>query len=321
MIIDHFTKYMHFISFREEYDSEQLRYIFMNWLIRYHEILKELTSDKNKLFTLKYWQTFVSMLKVRLCLFTTYHSRTDEQTERINQTLKQYLRHYINYHQDNWVKLLSMTQIAMNSKISDTIKISSYFVNFERELNLFEQEQQQVSTDFIMNWIKRFKNIRDNIQKMQLKSEKYVNKKRKKDPQLKEKDKVYLLTKNLTTKRLMKKLNHIKIESFFIKAVKGSVSYELSLSKNIRIHSIFHINLLKSADLSTFIQENFHFENSEDEYIVKGILNRKGQQYLIKWKDYFHSDNTWKSFKNLTSCQKLLKEFHQKKKLRITRQK
>ena len=88
---------------------------------------------------------------------------------------------------------------------------------------------------------------------MQLKSEKYVNKKRKEDFQLKEKNKVYLLIKNLTTKRLNKKLNLSKVGSFFIQAVKKSVNYELSLLKNTRIHSIFHINVLESADLSTFI--------------------------------------------------------------------
>ena len=108
VIIYRFTKYTHFISFREEYDSEQLRYILMNRLIRYHKILKELISDKDKLFTSKYWQTFVSMLRVKFRLFKVYHSRIDEQTKRTNQTLKQYLYYYINYYQDNWIKLLSM---------------------------------------------------------------------------------------------------------------------------------------------------------------------------------------------------------------------
>ena len=175
-----------------------------------------------------------------------------------------------------------MTQIAMNSRVSNTTKISSYFVNFGKKSNLFKQELDHVSADLIMNRVKRLKDIRDNIQKMQLKFKKYVNKKRKEDSQLKEKNKVYLLTKNLTTKRLNKKLNYTKIESFFIKAVKGPVNYELSLPKDTRIHSIFHIHLLKSADLSTFIQKEFHYENSEEEYTVKKILKRKGQSYLIK---------------------------------------
>ena len=185
-----------------------------------------------------------------------------------------------------------MAQIAMNSKISNTTKISFYFANYERESNLFEEELKHVSADSVMNRVKRLKDIRENIQKMHLKFEKYVNKKRKKGPQLKEEDKVYLLTKNLMTKRPTKKLNHTKIESFFIKAVKRSVNYELSLPKNIRIHSIFHINLLKSADLSTLIQKELHFESLKEEYTVKEILKKKDQKYLIKWKNYSHIDNT-----------------------------
>ena len=253
VIIDRFTKYTHSISFCEDYKAKQLKYVILNRLIRYYRIFKELTSDRDKLFTFKYWQTFILILGTRLRLFTAYHLRTDEQTERINQILKQYLYHYVNYHQDNWVELLSMTQIAMNNKVSNTTKISLYFVNFDKESNLFKQELEHVAADLIINWVKRLKNIKDNIQKMQLKFEKYVNKKRKKDSQLKEKDKIYLLTKNLTIKRLNKKLNYTKIGSFFIKAIKKSVNYELSLLKNTRIHSIFHINVLESADLNIFI--------------------------------------------------------------------
>ena len=168
-----------------------------------------------------------------------------------------------------------MTQIAINNKVSNTTKISSYFANFDRESNLFKQELEHVAANLIMNRVKRLKNIKDNIQKIQLKFEKYVNKKRKEDPQLKEENKVYLLTKNLTTKRLNKKLNHIKIGSFFIKAVKESVNYELNLFKNLRIHSIFHINVLEPVDLNTFIQKDFHFEDSEKEYTVERILDQE----------------------------------------------
>ena len=175
-----------------------------------------------------------------------------------------------------------MIQIAMNSRVSNTTKISPYFANFGKEPNLFEQELDHVSADLAMNRVRKLKDIKDNIQKMQLKSRRYVNKKQKEGSQLKEKDKVYFLTKNLTTKRLNKKLDHTKIESFFIKAVKRPVNYELSLSKNTRIHSIFHINLLESADLSTPIQKKFHYENSEEEYTVEKILERKDQSYLIK---------------------------------------
>ena len=36
------------------------------------------------------------MLRIKLRMSTTFHSQINEQTKRINQNLKQYLRHYIN---------------------------------------------------------------------------------------------------------------------------------------------------------------------------------------------------------------------------------
>ena len=163
-----------------------------------------------------------------------------------------------------------MIQIAINSKVSNITKISSYFANFDRKSNLFEQELQYIAADLVMNRVKKFKKIKNKIQKMQLKAENSINKKRKEDFQLK-KTKIYLLIKNLTTRKLNKKLNYTKIESFFIEAVKRSVNYELNLFKSIRIHSIFHINILESADLNTLIHKEFHYENSKEKYIVKRI--------------------------------------------------
>ena len=45
----------------------------------------------------------------------------------------------------------------------------------------------------------------------------YANKKRKTAPQLKKRDKAYLLTKNLRIKQLSKGLNNVKVRLFLIK--------------------------------------------------------------------------------------------------------
>jgi len=37
-------------------------------------------------------------------LLTAYHSQTNSQTERINQEIGMFLKHYINYQQDNWTE-------------------------------------------------------------------------------------------------------------------------------------------------------------------------------------------------------------------------
>ena len=51
---------------------------------------------------------------------------------------------------------------------------------------------------------------------------------------------------------------------------------------------------------------------------IEKILNKRNQKYLIKWKNYFEKNNTWKLYKNLKNCQKLTKFFQKirKKKTR-----
>ncbi len=94
---------------------------------------------------------------------------------------------------------------------------------------------------------------------------------------------MYLLTKNLKIRKKSKKLDHVKVESFFIKAIKKSVNYELDLPKDARVFLVFHISLLESADPSTSIQETFHYySQKEDRFEVEKILEKKDQRYLVK---------------------------------------
>jgi hypothetical protein len=131
-------------------------------------------------------------------------------------------------------------------------------------------------------------------------------------PQLKERNKIYLLTKNLKIRKKSKKLDHVKVESFFIKAVKESVNYELDLLKNARVFLVFHISLLKSVDPSTPIQETFHYKSQKkNRFEVEEILEKNDQQYLVKWKRYFTTENTWEPKDNLDDCDNLIQKFHQ----------
>ena len=176
-----------------------------------------------------------------------------------------------------------MTQLTSNLKHFDTTKVTSFYANFERELNLLDFRQSEVLTDAAEKQIKTLRIVHNNIMRMQQHSFKYVNKKRKIAPLLKKENKVYLLTKNLKTKKSSKKLNHVKVGLFFIKKVKGLKTYELDLSKKIRVFSVFNILLLKSADLSILIRKTFYFESDDEElYTIEKILKRKNQKYLVK---------------------------------------
>ncbi len=196
-----------------------------------------------------------------------------------------------------------MAQLALNAKVSNTTKITSFFANYGKEFNLFGEERTHLLAQSVIERVETLKRVHDNISKMQERSTKYQNKKRKTTPQLKEGNRVYLLTKNLKTRKPSKKLNHVKVESFLIKKAKRSINYELDLLKDAKVFSIFHVSLLESADFSTSIQDTFHYKPQEEvEFAIEKILEQRNQQYLIKWKGYPTSKNTWEPLKNLTKC-------------------
>jgi len=106
----------------------------------------------------------------------------------------------------------------------------------------------------------------------------YANKRRDREFTFKKKNKAYLLRRNIKTKRLSNKLNHTKLESYKILEIKESINYKLDLSASMRIHLIFHICLLKFADLNTSIQtESSEIDSKSQniEYEVKDILNQQ----------------------------------------------
>ena len=60
-----------------------------------------------------------------------------------------------------------MTRLTLNTKISNIIKISSFFANLKKKLNLFEIFKKYKLTNAIIQKINILKQIHENIIKMQ----------------------------------------------------------------------------------------------------------------------------------------------------------
>ena len=133
----------------------------------------------------------------------------------------------------------------------------------------------------------------------------YYNKKRTEGPDLKEGDLVYLLRKNLKTKRPSSKLDHTKLGPFPVETVHGRLTYRLKLPKDMRIHPVFHISLLEPAPPNAKPATKGHLaqEHQDETYAVEEILDRqliKGKpHYLIKWSGYSQEENSWEPETNL----------------------
>jgi len=63
-----------------------------------------------------------------------------------------------------------MTQLTLNTKILNIIKITLFFVNYNKELNLFKKERTHLFAQLVIKRITTLKKIYDNISKMQKRS-------------------------------------------------------------------------------------------------------------------------------------------------------
>ncbi len=66
-----------------------------------------------------------------------------------------------------------MTQLALNTKVLNITKITSFFVNYNKKLNLFKKERTHLFAQLVIERIATLKKIHNNILRMQEKSIKY----------------------------------------------------------------------------------------------------------------------------------------------------
>ena len=85
---------------------------------------------------------------------------------------------------------------------------------------------------------------------------------------------------------MSKKLDHQSIEPFMIKRNIKDLSYELDLSVNMRIHSVFHASMLQLCDQFIPLQIKPMLIEPDKKYEVERILDKKmiseTTHYLVK---------------------------------------
>ena len=67
----------------------------------------QIFSDRGPQFASKFMEELTEALRTTRQLSIAYHPQIDGQMERINQEVEMFLRHYVNYQQDNWVEWLA----------------------------------------------------------------------------------------------------------------------------------------------------------------------------------------------------------------------
>ncbi len=96
-------------------DTLSLAEVIINVVVCHHGVPKSIVTDWGSIFTSKFWFLLCYFLSIKRKLSTAFHPQTDVQTERQNSTMEVYLRAFVNWEQDDWVRLLPMAEFVYNN--------------------------------------------------------------------------------------------------------------------------------------------------------------------------------------------------------------
>jgi hypothetical protein len=324
VFVDRFTKMAHFAPTTDSVDAEGTVQLFLERVFSAHGLPDDVTSDRGTTFTSQFTQSVFKALHIEQNLSTAFHQRTDGQTERVNSVLEQYLRCYINYQQTNWSSLLPIAEFAYNNTIHSSTKTTPFFANFGYHPK-FTVTVPRVSknnvplADRIKSLQDLYADMKENIKIASERHAPYFNAKVMPQPDFQVGDQVWLDARNLRTSRPAHKLDYKRIGPYSITAKIGTRSYRLDLPKSMKIHPVFHVELLEKYRKDpipgrTPIPLPPVIVDGEKEYVVESILDsrlyRGKLQYFIHWRNYPVSARTWEPEENVQNAPQPIERFH-----------
>jgi len=192
-----------------------------------------------------------------------------------------------------------MIEFVDNNALFSVISSTSFFLNkdfhphmsFELDVIEYESSRERLQAakaeDISENMNKTLKFARESLVKTREQMMKQVNKHRK-EVDYEIESKMFLNERNIVTARPFKKLDDKMLDSFTNLDLVDS-SYKLKLSESMRVHDVFHSDLLRSAvDDLLPDQKNESSDsiviNDEDEREIDDILNSRRYQRRLQYR-------------------------------------
>lgn len=323
-IVDRYSKMARFVALPKIPTAEETAKLVIKEVVRHFGTPTQVISDRGAQFTSKFWKQFLRKLGCQVSLSTAFHPQTDGQSERMNQTVEQYLRCFCNYRQDDWEELLPTAEFAMNNSVNestDKVPFHSVLQFFPEFTVLGGGESVVPAAEELAERQKEIQaELKKNLGKAQERAKHFADRRREMGPVIKVGDMVWLNSENIRTTRPSKKLDYTRLGPFRVKRQVSEVAYELEFPPHITSHPVYHVAKLEPVKENGMSRRNQHPEqvpiivDGHHEYEVEKVLDCKrvgrGFKYLVHWKDQPVALAEWICSRDVTNASELVDEFH-----------
>ncbi|GJT18990.1 putative reverse transcriptase domain-containing protein [Tanacetum coccineum] len=133
VIVDRLTKSAHFIPMNEKYKMEKLTRLYLKEIVCRHGVPVSIILDRDPRFASRFWRSLQKSLGTNLDMSTTYHPKTDGQSERTIQTLEDMLSACVIDFGSGWDKHLPLAEFSYNNSYQVSIKASPFKALYARK--------------------------------------------------------------------------------------------------------------------------------------------------------------------------------------------
>nr|GEU96972.1 putative reverse transcriptase domain, ribonuclease H-like domain protein [Tanacetum cinerariifolium] len=133
VIVDRLTKSAHFLPKKKTDSIEKLAELYLKEIVCKHGVPVSVRSDRDSLFTSRFWISLQKALGTQLDLSIVYHPETDVQSERTVQTLEDMLQACVIDFGSNWDKHLPLVEFSYNNSYHASIKAAPFEAMYGRK--------------------------------------------------------------------------------------------------------------------------------------------------------------------------------------------
>lgn len=139
VLVDHFTKYMHFLPLSYPYSGKTVAAIFVKEMVRLHEIPKSIVNGRDSIFFSNFWTKLFRLQGTRLNMSTTYHPETNGNIEVLNRGLQTYLRCFAFEQLKQGCSWLHWTEYWYKTSYHSAAQSTSFELVYDRPPPTFSQ--------------------------------------------------------------------------------------------------------------------------------------------------------------------------------------